>query len=188
MNQRRRYRVTIALMLALSLMLLSGCSFLERVPKLEANDITARLEGIQELATAKMTMKGIIHVSEGRIPFLDKKEFFMLYRATVKAGFDLSQAEIEVTETAVSITLPAVELLDVIVDENSLEFYNVYPSIFNWEELEDAVDAIAMAKEDILAQPEIEDLKKTAVDQVKALLTGLLEGQIGERELIVNVK
>jgi hypothetical protein len=146
------------------------------------------MEGIQELATAKMTMKGIIHISEGKIPFIDKKEFFMIYRAVVKAGFDLSEAEIEVTRAAVTITLPPVELLDVQVDEESLEFYDVYPSILNRTELEDTVDAILMAKEDILSQPEVEELKLTAVEQVKALLKGLLEGQIGNRELIVNVK
>lgn len=185
---KRKRRRSLILCLILGLTLLSGCSFPEYIPKLEANDIVARVESIQELATAKMTMKGIIHVSEGKIPFIDKKEFFMIYRAVVKAGFDLSEAEIEVTRAAVTITLPPVELLDVQVDEESLEFYDVYPSILNRTELEDTVDAIVMAKEDILAQPEIEDLKNSAVEQVKALLTGLLEGQIGDRELIVNVK
>lgn len=187
-GRSRLNKLVLVLVVVAMMLSVAGCGKqAEDEADVDVSFITTKLEGISELATAKMTMKGIIHVTEGKIPLINKKEFYMIYRATIKAGFDLSKAEVQVTEDAVQITLPEVALLDVAVDENSLEFFDKSDSIFNKEDMEDTAEAISAAKEDVLAQPEIEELKQTAIKQVEALLRGLLEGQIGDRELIINV-
>ena len=190
MKQKATLRmVAICLIAAVSLtaLLITGCAKQKERDAVDVTYIATKLEGISELATAKMTMKGIIHVTEGKIPLINKKEFYMIYRASLKAGFDLSAAEVRISEHTVQIDLPEVSLFDILIDENSLEFFDKTDSWFNQEGMEDASKAIAAAKEDVQMQPEIEELKKTAEEQVKLLLTGLLEGQIGDRELIINI-
>lgn len=181
--------IAICMIVAVSMssLLMTGCGKQKERDAVDVTYIATKLEGISELATAKMTMKGIVHVTEGKIPLINKKEFYMIYRAAVKAGFDLSQAEITVTDNTVQINLPEVAVFDILVEEDSLEFFDKTDSWFNQEDMEDAAKAIAAAKEDIQAQPEIDELKRTAVEQVKIVLTGLLESQIGDRELIINI-
>lgn len=155
--------------------------------KIDVTYIGDKLESISELATAKMTYNGIIHFTDGKIPFITKKEFYMSYRVSVKAGFDLSKAEIRVTENTVSITLAEAEIYEPIVDESSFQFFDKSIAIFNPEKMDDLTEAISEAKDDVLAQPETEELKEKAQESVKALLAALLEGQIGERDLIINI-
>lgn len=159
---------------------------------IEANKIDVlyvgnKLETISELATAEMTYNGMIHFTEGDIPFINKKEFYMFYRVSIKAGFDLSQAQINVTEHTVTINLPAVEIYEPVVDEQSFQFFDQTTSLFNHEDKNDLIEAITEAKEDALAQPETENMKETAKTQVIALITALFDGQIGDRELIINI-
>lgn len=155
--------------------------------KIDVTYIGDKLESISELATAKMTYNGIIHFTDGKIPFITKKEFYMSYRVSVKAGFDLSKAEIRVTENTVTITLAEAEIYEPIVDESSFQFFDKSIAIFNPEKMDDLTEAISEAKDDVLAQPETEELKENAQESVKALLAALLEGQIGERDLIINI-
>lgn len=180
------FTALICLLVCMMVITFSGCGA-KKDDGVDVKYISAKLEGISELATAKMSIRGIIHVTEGKIPLINKKEFYMIYGASVKAGFDLGKTEIQITEDEVKIILPEVMLLDVSVDENSLEFFDKSDSIFNREDMEDTAEAIAAAKEDVLAQPEVEELKKTAVEHVKVLLNGLLENQVGERKLVVTV-
>ena len=186
MKTNIRLMALICVLVCVVTLTLSGCGG-KKDDGVDVNYISAKLEGISELATAKMTMRGIIHVTEGKIPLINKKEFYMIYGASVKAGFDLTKVEIQITDDKVEIVLPEVMLLDVSVDENSLEFFDKSDSIFNRESMEDTAAAIAAAKEDVLVQPEIEELKRTAVEYVKTLFKGLLENQVGDRKLVVIV-
>lgn len=146
-----------------------------------------KLESISELATAKLTYNGIIHFEEGKIPILTKKEFWMAYRVSLKAGFDLEQAEITVSEHSVTINLPEAEIYEPNVDEKSFQFFDKNFGIFAHEKMDDLTQAISEAKADALAQPETQEMKVRAEEQAVVLITALLEGQIGERDLIVNI-
>ena len=186
-NIRKVLTLCLTAVMLAAVFFMGGCGAKEEETAVDVDYITTKLEGISELATAKLTMKGIIHVEDGKIPLINKKEFYMIYRASVKAGFDLSEADIQVTDQSVQITLAEVKILDCVVDEESLEFFDKSDSIFNREGMEDTADAISLAKEDLLSQPEIEELKETAKRQALTLLSALFEGQIGGRELIVNI-
>lgn len=182
----RMLAVCLTVIVGMSVLFLTGCGK-QNDQSVNVSYITTKLEGISELATAKMTMRGIIHVEDGKIPLINKKEFYMMYRASVKAGYDLAKAEIEITDDYVIINLPEAELFEIVVDESSLEFFDKTDSWFNQEAMEDTAKAITAAKEDVEAQPEIAELKLMAEEQVKILLEAILEGQIDERTLIINV-
>jgi len=160
---------------------------LEAEQKIDVTYVGNKLESISELATAKMTYNGIIHFEEGKIPIITKKEFYMAYRVSMKAGFDLDKAEIKVTENTVAINLPKAEIYEPNVDEKSFQFFDKSIGIFNQEEMGDLAQAISEAKADAMAQPETQEMKGKAEEQAVLLLTALLEDQIGERDLIINI-
>ena len=154
--------------------------------KIDVTYVGNKLESISELAVAKMTYNGIIHFEEGKIPLITKKEFHMAYRVSLKAGFDLSKTVISVTDRSVEIELPQAEIYEPNVDETSFQYFDVSFGLFNPEKMTDLSEAITQAKMDVLAQPETEELKLTAQEHVKSLIKGLLQNEIGDRELIIN--
>ena len=159
---------------------------LDRERKIDVTYVGNKLESISELAVAKMTYNGIIHFEEGKIPLITKKEFYMAYRVSLKVGFDLSKAEVDVTEDAVTVNLPEAEIYEPNVDEKSFQYFDVSFGLFNPEKMTDLSEAITEAKEDVLAQPETQELKTTAKEHVKLLIRGLLENEIGDRTLTIN--
>ena len=137
--------------------------------------------------SAKMIYNGLIHYSDGSIPFLTQKAFNMTYRAEVRAGVDLSKANTEVTDSEVTVTLPAVEIFDISIDNDSIQYYDEKAALLNWERKEDAMDAIASAKEDVEQQTkEMDDLETMAQEQTKTLITGMLSETVGDKTLVVK--
>ena len=74
----------------------------DREPEITGTFIDSKLEAAGELTSAKMIYNGLIHYSDGSIPFLTQKAFNMTYRAEVRAGVDLSKANTEVTDSEVT--------------------------------------------------------------------------------------
>ena len=160
---------------------------LDEANKIDVAYVGNRLDTISQLAVAEMTYNGMIHFKEGNIPFIDLKEFYMAYTVSLKAGYDLSAADIKVTENTVTITLPEAEIYEPNVDETSIRFFDQTTSWFNAEQKDDLIEAITAAKEDVLVQPETERMKETARLHVEVLIKALFEGQIGDRDLILNI-
>ena len=160
---------------------------LEEEQKIDVTYVGNKLEAISELTTAKMTYNGIIHFKEGKIPVITKKEFHMAYRVSMKAGFDLDKAEIRVTDNTVTINLPEAEIYEPTVYEDSFQYFDKSFAILNPEKMDDLAQAISEAKADALAQPETQEMKVRAEEQAVVLITALLEGQIGERDLVINI-
>ena len=155
-------------------------------PELTSSFINGKLEAVSELTTAKLTYTGLIKYSEGSIPFLTRNSFSMIYTATVRAGIDLSKAVVEITEEEVVIMLPACEIQSVDIDEESIEFYDEKWALFNRSTKEDVIDMVSAAKEDVTKKADIESLLESASLQTKALVRGLLEDTIGERNLVIQ--
>lgn len=155
-------------------------------PELTSSFINGKLEAVSELTTAKLTYTGLIKYSEGSIPFLTQNSFSMIYTATVRAGIDLSKAVVEITEEEVVIMLPACEIQSVDIDEESIEFYDEKWALFNRSTKEDAIDMVSAAKEDVTKKADIESLLESASLQTEALVRGLLEDTIGERNLVIQ--
>jgi len=159
-----------------------------RKPDITNTFISSKLETVSNLTTAELTYNGLIHYEEGDIPILTKKSFSMIYRAEIKAGVDLSKVESYITDTEVVLVVPAVEIQDIDIDETSIQFYDEQVALFNWEEKEDTLDAMAAAKADVEEKVNLTELKLKARTQTESLLKGLFEGTVGEREVRVQFK
>ena len=156
----------------------------DREPEITGTFIDSKLEAAGELTSAKMIYNGLIHYSDGSIPFLTQKAFNMTYRAEVRAGVDLSKANTEVTDSEVTVTLPAVEIFDISIENDSIQYYDEKAALLNWERKE---DAIASAKEDVEQQTkEMDDLETMAQEQAKTLITGMLSETVGDKTLVVK--
>ena len=143
----------------------------DREPEITGTFIDSKLEAAGELTSAKMIYNGLIHYSDGSIPFLTQKAFNMT----------------EVTDSEVTVTLPAVEIFDISIDNDSIQYYDEKAALLNWERKEDAMDAIASAKEDVEQQTkEMDDLETMAQEQAKTLITGMLSETVGDKTLVVK--
>jgi len=157
-------------------------------PKITNSYISNKLEKASELTSAKLTYNGVIHYTDGSIPFLTKKAFLMTYHAEVKAGIDLSQVEVNVSKLTVKITIPEIKILELNVDGDTIQFYDEKSALFNWTKKEDVVDAIQTAKDDVNKNADIEELKTKAKEQTAILLEGLFENSVGDRNLVIVYK
>lgn len=158
----------------------------KKEPELTSAFVSGKLEAVSELTTARLTYTGLIKYSEGKIPFLTQNSFSMIYTAKVRAGVDLARAGIEIEEAQVVITLPECEVQSIDIDEQSIEFYDEHWALFNRTEKEDVIDTIAAAKEDVRQNADLESLLESAGQQTRQLIKGLLEDEIGERELVIQ--
>lgn len=155
-------------------------------PQVTIATISTRISGASDLITAKMSYNGLLKSDDGDIPIINKKSFLMTYHATVSIGYDLSKADITVGEHSVVIKMPPLNDPDINVDTDSIAFFDLSSAIFNWTTKEDGIDAVSVAKQNILETPELEELKSEAKKQAELLLHQLLDDNIGERDLNVS--
>ena len=185
--------VLIALVLVLGVIAVIFGAIYSKIKKATDNEpvvtsatISQRLSSAAELSTAELEYNGLVRYQEGDIPFITQKGYSMVYKATVKAGImDISETEIEVSDTEVIVRLPEISVLDVSVDEDSVEFYDQQYALLNWTDQSDGVDAIKRAEDDVRENADIASLKKTASDQSVKVVEELLKDNIGDRELTV---
>lgn len=148
--------------------------------------INKKLENISELSTAEMIYNNLYTVEEGKIPFITKKGFSMLYTATVKAGIDASLLEVNVTDDEIEIILPESDIQSVRVDPDSIRFYDEKKAIFNWSEKEDVTAAVSTAEDDAEKKADTDGLKKRAIEEAEYIIRGILEGSVGNRKVVVQ--
>ena len=151
-------------------------------PTITAEHISTKIEALGEIHAAKLTYNGVLLFEKGS--FLTKQEFLMSYRCELRAGVQLREIKAEVTDTAVTVTLPRMEVLTSHIDESSIQFYDITTMVFAKKDKEDVVVAMQKALEDVNKHADIEGLKSDARQQLVSLLTGLLDEFIGDRELI----
>lgn len=139
-----------------------------------ASSIEERLSKCSSLTTARLDYRGMIKYEEGDIPYINKKSFSMIYDAHIKAGIDLSKANVEVTGKKIKVTVPAPEIQDIVVAPDSLEFYDEKLALFNWTDREDTAKAMEYAKQDAAAKADQTDILAQASDQAKTVIETLI--------------
>lgn len=159
----------------------------ESGPEITNTFINNKLEAAGELTSARMIYNGLIRYSDGKIPFITKKAFTMTYRAQIKAGIDLAGVKSEVTDSRVTIRIPEIEIQDILIDEDSIQYYDEKFALLNAEKKEDALMALEKAKEDVRENGDIGELKNAAGKQTEILLKSLFQDSIGERKLVIEI-
>lgn len=155
-------------------------------PKVTTSVIMERINETSELTSAKMICTGLINYSDNKIPFINEDAFSMTYSASIQAGFNLDNASVKVTHNKVKLTLPDAEILNISIDEDSLNFYDNKFALFKDDSKQDVVTAMKQAKKDIEKKSEIEDLKKSAKKHTKLLFNKLFTDSIGDRKLVIE--
>lgn len=181
--------VGVVLLLLVSLIAgfkISDMLYQRKQPQITVAYIGEKIDAVSELTTAELEYKGLIMYSEGKIPFITQKKFSMGYSANIRAGVDASKIKIDITKEKVSITVPDAKIQSIDVNPDSIEFYDERHALFNWTSKEDTIDAIALAKEDVSAHANVDELIKRADEQTAALLESILKGSVGDRELIIQ--
>lgn len=147
--------------------------------------ISKKLENIGELSTVEMFYDCLYTMEEGSVPFITKKGFSMSYTATVKAGIDTSLMKIGILDDEVHITIPESELQSVVVDPDSIKFYDEKRALFNWSEKTDVTKAVSEAKKDVTKKADEDQLLLRATNEATYVIRGLLEGSVGDKKVIV---
>ncbi len=159
---------------------------MKKEPVVTASMIEQQLVNCSELTAAELNYRGVIRVEKGQIPIIDKNSFFMIYNAKVKAGIDIADAKIDVSEKEVVVTLPETEVLSIDIDPSSIEMYDEKQSIFNPSGKQDAIDAMNFAIEDVNKNADLGELKNRAELQTRAIIQGVLEPTLGGRTLVIK--
>ena len=151
--------------------------------QIDAVVLQNQLTEIRELATVTYAYTNMAQFESSndfygmKVPFTTKS-FILTYDGTIKAGVDLDGAEVDVSGTAVTITLPEARILSHGIDEDSVEVFDEKTSIFNPFTVEDftsfQADQKAAMEERALSRGLLEEARRKAVSSVEQLLSAAL--------------
>lgn len=158
----------------------------QKQPKVTTAYISGKIDNISELTTTQLEYNGLIVLSDGKIPFLTQKGFSMRYTASIRAGIDISEVKIDITEEKVTVDIPDAQIQSVNVNSDSVVFYDEKHALFNWTDKEDIVNALSVAKEDAENRIDEDELLEKAKEQTETILKSVLTDSIGDRELIIK--
>lgn len=191
-------KILIPIILALILVLIGGIagwSLHARLTKEEPVDVdylSGKLSDASDLTTQTITYTSRVPMSDGSIPFINKKSFVMYYTATVRAGVDLSDVDIKAynnDKIIVKITHAKV-IGNPDIDPNSIKFFDEKKAILNWNTKEDVAEALSEARSDIETNESINLtlLLSRADTHAEELIHALLDDVYNDCEIIVKFK
>lgn len=157
-------------------------------PKIDNTFVNSKLKDMSELSTEELSYTGLIVYEEGKIPFISKKGFSMIYTSKIRAGIDFKKVDIKVSDDTVTITVPKAQILSTDVDPNSIKFYDKKSALFNWSENNDVTDSLKHAKEDVLKKADTKTLLERSDKQTETLLREVLKNSVGDRNINVIKK
>ena len=140
--------------------------------KIDTVVLQNQLSEIRELAT-------VTYAYTNMAQFESSNDFYgVKIPFTTKAGVDLDGAEVSVSGTTVTITLPEAEILSHEIDEDSMEVFDEKTSIFNPFTVEDFTsfqsDQKAAMEENALSRGLLAEARAKAVSSVEQLFAAAL--------------
>ncbi|MCI5687387.1 DUF4230 domain-containing protein [Anaerovoracaceae bacterium 42-11] len=153
------------------------------ISEVDAVVLENKLTEISELASITYSYTNMAEFENSKdfygikLPFTTKG-FIITYDGEIKAGIDLSKAEVSVSGQKVSITLPDAEILSHQIDEDSLEIFDETTSIFNPLKVTDYNsfnrDQKAEMEKKATEKGLLTEAKKKAADTVKGFILQLV--------------
>lgn len=179
----------VPLLAVLSVVLAAVCALLgariaqtSAQPSIDETVVTKQLKACSDLATSKMMYRGLVTYTSGNIELWDKKSFQMIYDAEIKAGVDMSEADVSMDGKRIEISLPAATIQDVSIDPDSIKIYDQKYSLLNWSDRSDTSAAMSEAKTDAREAAEKSDMAGQADTQARAIVKqmfAVIDGQDG---------
>lgn len=147
--------------------------------ELSAVVLQSQLTGVSELASVTYTYTNMAQFENSsdfygvKMPFTTKR-FILTYDGVIKAGVDLSEANVKVSGTEVTVRLGEAKILSHEIDENSVEVFDEKSSIFNPFTVEDfssfQADQEAAMEQRALDRGLLTEARTRAEDSVRLLL------------------
>ena len=191
-NRLRPFRTAKYLLLGVLLCAVVGtvCWFagrggVEETTELDAVVLENQLTGISELASVTYSYTNMAQFRNSSefygmtVPFTTKS-FILTYDGVIKAGVDLSAAEVRVSGTAVTVKLPEAAILSHEIDEDSVEVFDEKTSIFNPFTVEDMAAFQADQKQAMEAKALDKGLLTEAAEKAKISVEALLTAALPE--------
>lgn len=108
-----------------------------------------------------------------KLPFTTSS-FILTYDGGIKAGIDMSKAEVVVSGDKVKVSLPPAQILSHEIDEESVQLYDEKKSIFNPFTVKDYTKFYADQKKKVEEKALARGLLTEAEKQAEIMLKGLL--------------
>lgn len=141
--------------------------------------LNSLLSNSSELTAAKLTITGMSEFKDKGITFLNKADFTMVYKATVRAGINIDEVKIESNNVdKIYISIPKAQIQEAKVDPSSIKYFNEKFALFNVNEKEDSNKAIALAEEAAKEEAAKTGLLELADNQSATLIKGILANAI----------
>lgn len=146
----------VAILLVAALIFFAGVSFANRHsdPIITSTALTQQLQEANELTSMEYNYTKVgkfensLTLNGWQIP-LTKKSFLLTYSGKLKAGVDMSVAQVSIANRVITISLPEVKVLSNIIDESSIEVYDETKNIFNPISIEDYTVFATQQKEKV---------------------------------------
>lgn len=149
--------------------------------RIDVSRVEEKLTKILELSTARYdyvnvaTYKDSMRYKNIKLPFATK-QFMIKYGGYIKAGFDMENIDIELTDDrGIKIKLGRPLILDNVVDEEEVYVFDEKSSIFNKLSYNDLYEVLIEEKEKIKEEAINKGLLKEAEHSAQELLESLLE-------------
>lgn len=153
-----------------------------------SESILTELLEISELSTLSYDYSAVVSVYEDEE---DRKEDdvydYAWYKSTIKLGIDFSKIKVKVDEEKkdITLTLPQIEVLDVIVDQKTMKYFDTESTDEDF-----VILAKKACKEDAVKNAATSELmdaaKKNTEDAIKSLIAPVLDS--GEENYKVNME
>lgn len=148
-------------------------------PKITTTTILNQLQEANELTTMEYhytkvgKFENSLNINGWDIP-LTRKSFLLTYEGELKAGVDMSKANVQIQDHVITIILPEIEILSNAIDESSIEVYDESRNIFNPIKIEDYT-AFATKQKQIVEEEAIENgIYSQAATKAQDVITKLL--------------
>lgn len=170
-----KYKVTWVVSTIVLLLLIAGSIYIS-IPKADSKQLLAVVTASSELTTAKIKFTGKSEYKDSGVAFINKSDFIMLYEAEARVGIDVEKVKITTNNLTrvVYVEIPEIEVFDVHVNTESIQYFDIDFALFNFNEKEDNNMAVAEAEKE--AKKALEDMGiiPLAETQAETLIKGIL--------------
>ncbi len=169
----------LVVILAVGIIILQG---LNVKPKTDTEYLNALVKESSELTTAKLNYTGMTEFKDKGVKFINRADFTMVYKATLRAGVDVKSINITADDDnqIIYVTIPKATIQDIKVKPGSIKYYDEEVTLFNTDEKEDANKAQELAEKEALKEAKNMGILKLADQQAEALIKGILANAIPE--------
>lgn len=200
-TKNNQWRLKSKLILAAIVIVALGAAFFagtlrggrENPPEITADLLGQQLREVSDLVTVEYhytnmgKFENTLDFYGWQVPFTTKS-FIVSYDGVIRAGVDLSQAEIKTEGEQITVVLPAAEILSNEITEGSLEVFDETHNIFNPISISDYNGFTADQKQSVEQKAVDNGLLTAGQARAEETVQNLLEMLPGMETYTVEVK